>query len=399
MKPLSLLALPAKFALLTSAKIKIQRLKMEIANTFGLRSQKFRDLVDIKVPLVQAPMAGGWTTAELVATAANAGALGMIAAARLSVEQLKLMIKATRQLTDRPFGVNFLLAPPEPFDGQAETIQGGLNQLREQFNLPPQKGKLELPPPTSLEEQLELVLDQNTPVVSFAMANPAKYVEYIHARGALVFGTATTVEEAVELEKVGVDVIVAQGAEAGGHRATFSVYYGDELPLVGTMVLVPSVVDAVKCPVLASGGIMDGRGLIAALALGASGVQMGTRFLATPESGAFPDYRQKIFNARDTDTVVTWQFTGRPARSIRNRFIEHLDQSGMRPLPWPYQAVAAEDIYRAAVTENMSEIAPLLAGQGAMLARPNQSAAQVVAEVVVEAQQVLSELTSSENLS
>lgn len=343
------------------------------------------------MPIVQAPMAGGWTTAELVATAANAGALGMIAAARLSVEQLRAMIKATRQLTDRPFGVNFLLAPPEPFDGQAEVIQGGLNQLREQFNLPPQEGKLKLPPPTSLEEQLELILDQNIPVVSFAMGNPAKYVERIHAREALVFGTATTVEEAIELEKVGVDVIVAQGAEAGGHRATFSVQYGDELPLVGTIVLVPSIVDAVKCSVLASGGIMDGRGLVAALALGACGVQMGTRFLATPESGAFSDYRQEIFKARDVDTVMTWQFTGRPARSIRNRFIEHLDQLRIKPLPWPYQAVAAEDIYRAAVTENRGEIAPLLAGQGAALARPNQNAAEVVAEIIAEGQQVLGE--------
>lgn len=370
---------------------------METARTLGMRSQQFCDLLGVEVPIVQAPMAGGWTTAELVATSANAGALGMIVAARLSVEQLKSTIKATRQLTDRPFGVNFLLAPPEPFDGQAETVQAGLNQLRGQFNLQPQEGKLKLPLPTSLEEQLEIVLDQNTPVVSFAMGNPAKYVERIHAREALVFGTATTVEEAIELEKVGVDVIVAQGAEAGGHRATFSVHYGDELPLVGTIVLVPSVVDAVKCPVLASGGIMDGRGLIAALALGASGVQMGTRFLATSESGAFPAYRQEIFKARDVDTVMTWQFTGRPARSIRNRFIEHLDQSGIRPLPWPYQAVAAEDIYRAAVTENMGEIAPLLAGQGASLAHPNQSAAQVVAEVIAESEQVLRELTRGEN--
>ena len=368
---------------------------MGTAHTFGMKSQKFCDLLGIDVPIVQAPMAGGWTTAELVATAADAGALGMIAAARLSVEQLKAMIEATRQLTHRPVGVNFLLAPPEPFDGQAETIQAVLNQLREQFKLPPLEGELKLPPPTSLEEQLEIVLDQNMPVVSFAMGNPAKYVDRIHAHGALVFGTATTVEEAIKLEQVGVDVIVAQGAEAGGHRSTFSVHYGDELPLVGTMVLVPSVVDRVKCPVLASGGIMDGRGFIAALALGASGVQMGTRFLAAQESGAFSDYRQKIANARDTDTVVTWQFTGRPARSIRNRFIQHLDRSGIRPLPWPYQAVAAEDIYRAAITGNITEITPLLAGQGASLARLDQSAAQVVAEVIAEAEQLLRELSET----
>lgn len=365
---------------------------MGTAKPFGMKSRKFCDLVGIEVPIVQAPMAGGWTTAELVATAANAGALGMVAAARLSLEQLGTMIEATRQRTHRPFGVNFLLAPPEPFDGDAEALQAGLNQLREQFNLPRQEGPLKPPPPSPLEEQLELALDQSIPVISFAMGNPAKYVERIHAREALVFATATTVGEAMELEQAGVDVIVAQGAEAGGHRGTFSVQGEVEPPLVGTVVLVPGVVDAVNCPVLASGGIMDGRGLVAALALGACGVQMGTRFLATTESGAFPGYRQKISAARDVDTVLTWQFTGRPARSIWNRFIEHLDQSGISPLPWPFQAVAAEDIYRAAVTGNLGEIAPLLAGQGASLARPNQSAAEAVAEIVAEAQEVLGEL-------
>lgn len=368
---------------------------MKTANPFGSKAREFCNLIGVEVPIVQAPMAGGGTTAELVSAVANAGGMGMIAAARLSAEELESMIHATRRLTNRPFGVNFILAPPEPFDGQAETVQAGLNQLREQFNLPLQKGKLKLPPPASLEEQLEIVLNQKIPVVSFAMGNPAKFVDRIHEHEALVFGTATTVDEAVELEKAGVDVTVAQGAEAGGHRSTFSVHYGDDLPLIGTMVLVPNVVDAVKCPVLASGGIMDGRGFAAALALGASGVQMGTRFLATKESGAFPEYRQKIGSARDTDTVVTWQFTGRPARSIRNQFIEHLDREGITPLPWPYQAVAADDIYRAATSGHIAEIAPLLAGQGAALARPNQSAAEVVAEIVGDAQQVLRKLTKT----
>lgn len=362
---------------------------MKSTATFGMNAQKFCELVGIDTPIVQAPMAGGWTTSDLVAAVANAGGLGMIAASLLSVDQLRSMIVETRQRTDRTFGVNFLLAPPEPFDGHAEAVQLRLNQLREQFDLPLLEGALQQPPPAPIEEQLELVLEQNVTLVSFAMGNPVHYVERIHARGALVLGTATTVEEAVELEQVGVDAIVAQGAEAGGHRATFRVQYGDELPLVGTMVLVPSVVDAVQCPVLASGGIMDGRGLAAALVLGASGVQMGTRFLATSESGAFLDYRQKIAHAHDTDTVVTWQLTGRPARSIRNRLIAHLDQSGITPLPWPHQAVAAADLYRAAATGNQGEISPLLAGQGAGLARLDQSASDVVDEIASEAQQVL----------
>ncbi len=137
-------------------------------------------------------------------------------------------------------------------------------------------------------------------MVSFALGNPAAYVDRIHAQGALVFGTATTVEEALELEKAGIDLIVAQGADAGGHCSTFSVRYGDELPLIGTMVLVPSIVDAVQCPVVASGGSMDGRGLVAALALGACGVHMGTRFLTTRESGLFPEYRLIFFGPNKT---------------------------------------------------------------------------------------------------
>jgi nitronate monooxygenase len=246
-------------------------------------------------------------------------------------------------------------------------------------------------------EQLEIVFEQNIPVVSFALGNPSAYVDRIHAHGALVFGMVTTVAEAVALEEGGVDVVVAQGAEAGGHRSTFQVRYDEEPPLVGTMVLVPCIVDAVRCPVLASGGIMDGRGLVAALALGASGVQMGTRFLAAQESGAFPGYKEKILNAQETDTVITWQFTGRPARSIRNRFIQQLDEAGTTPLPWPYQRVVAGDIYRAAVTGNKAEFSLLLAGQGAGLARPHQSATQIVTEVVAEAQQLLKELANREN--
>jgi nitronate monooxygenase len=226
------------------------------------------------------------------------------------------------------------------------------------------------------------------------MGNPARFVDRIHAAGALVCAAATTVAEAVELESAGVDLIVAQGAEAGGHRATFRTPSDGPLPLVGTLVLVPCIVDAVRVPVIASGGIMDGRGLAAALALGASGVQMGTRFLMSRESGAYPDYRQRLEQARETDTFVTRQFTGRPARSLPNRLTGALEAASLDPLPWPYQGAVTGDLYSRAIDANQGDFAPLLAGQGTPLARSGQGAAEIVAEVAAQARQVLYDLAS-----
>lgn len=359
----------------------------------GPKAKQLCELLGVEVPIVQAPMAGGWTTAELVAGAANAGALGMIAAARLSAEQLRSILTATRQKTDRPFGVNFLMAAPEPFDGESQAVQAVLNAIRAEFGLPAPEAKPKPAPPPSLDELLEIALEAKVSVVSFAMGNPARFADRIHARGALLFATATTVQEAVDLEGAGADVIVAQGAEAGGHRSTYQAPPGSEFPLVGTMVLVPTVADRVRRPVLASGGVMDGRGLLAALALGASGVQMGTRFLATAESGAYPSYKQKLLTADATDTLVSRLFSGRPARGIRNRLIQALERAGVSALPWPHQSLAAVDLYGAAMAGDLAEIGILLAGQGAALARPGQSAAQVIAEVMGEAQRLLADLT------
>jgi nitronate monooxygenase len=229
--------------------------------------------------------------------------------------------------------------------------------------------------------------------VGFAMGSPVAYVERLHAAGTFVIGSATTVAEALELESAGVDAIVAQGSEGGGHRSTFVAREPEDTPLVGTMALVPQVVDAVGIPVIAAGGIMDGRGVAAALALGAQAAQLGTRFLLAEESGTTPGYRRRLLDAVETDTVVTNVFTGRVARAIRNSLIEEFTRAGARPLPWPRQTLAATDIYRASLAAD-GEWAPLLAGQGLRMARRVQPAAEIVAELVGELERTVSSLRS-----
>jgi nitronate monooxygenase len=164
--------------------------------------------------------------------------------------------------------------------------------------------------------------------------------------------------------------------------------------MVGTLALVPQVVDDISSsiPVVASGGIMDGRGLVASLALGAAGVVLGTRLLVARESGIFQAYQQRMFAAKETDTVITRSFTGRPARTICNRFIEEYHRSNSKPLAWPLQSLAADDIYRAAQASGKVEYYPLLAGQGLRLLKRDQSAAEIIREIVQDANKIISRL-------
>jgi nitronate monooxygenase len=364
---------------------------MDARSAFGPRAATLCGQFAIDVPIVQAPMAGGWTTPALAAAVANAGGLGMLAAARLSVDQLRRDIEATRALTTRRFGVNFLIAPPETFDGDADRMHAVLNPLRRELGLPDRDDRLPTALPSVIDAQIDVVVETGVPIVSFALGNPARYVSRLHAAGAIVVAAATCVDEARALEQAGIDVIVAQGAEAGGHRSTFDVHAG-ALPLVGTMVLVPCVADAVSVPVVASGGIVDGRGLAAALALGASAVQMGTRFLASHESGAYAAYREKLLQTPETGTVVTADYTGRPARSLPNRFIETVDRGGVGPLPWPFQSLAAEDVFRAGVAAGSAEYSPVLAGQGTPLLRADLPSAEIVRSVAADARAALAGL-------
>jgi nitronate monooxygenase len=194
-----------------------------------------------------------------------------------------------------------------------------------------------------------------------------------------------TVEDAVRAVASGADAVVAQGAEAGGHRSNFEVPDDGRVPLVGTFALVPQVARAVDVPVVAAGGVMDGGGLVAALALGAAGVQMGTRFLSARESGVPPAYRARIRAARDTDTVITRAVSGRPARAIRNRLVEALEAAGPPALGYPRQALASIDVREAAARAGRAEFLALFAGQAAGLAADEPEAEEIVRAVIEEA--------------
>jgi nitronate monooxygenase len=235
-----------------------------------------------------------------------------------------------------------------------------------------------------------VVLEERVPVFSFTFGLlPPEDLRALRAAGAFVMGTATSVREARALEAAGVDAIVAQGGEAGGHRGTF--LGPPERALTGTLALVPQVVDAVSLPVVAAGGIMDGRGVAAALALGARAASLGTAFLACPESGASRPYKDALLARAGGDdaTAITRAFTGRWARGLRNRFLEELD--GAPVLPYPLQHALTADLRREAAKAGKPDLLSLWAGQGAPLARA-RPAAELVRDVARETEEALARL-------
>jgi nitronate monooxygenase len=298
-------------------------------------------------------------------------------------------------------------------------VQEFLNKkFRKPLGLPLKSASLseydtnDLPPSTSkLSEQLQIVLEEKVPIASFAMGDPVKYVDQIHSTGAKIISMVTNVEDGISVAKNGSDIVMAQGAEAGGHRSLFDnnnkealVDDNDDenyenIPLIGTMALVPQIVDALKkeikdrsIPVIAAGGIADGRGLVAALALGASGIAIGTRFLVCRESGALQGYRERLLSSSETDTVVTKAFTGVPARVLSNTFVTEYEKSGLELLTWPLQRFVANDIYENAQTKDNANYYPLYSGQALRMLKRNQSAEEVINEIMVEAKEYLSSL-------
>ncbi|MGS0686021.1 NAD(P)H-dependent flavin oxidoreductase [Nakamurella sp. GG22] len=293
----------------------------------------------VRLPIVQAPMAGGWTTPALVAAVSEAGALGSIAGAMLSPDALREQIRAVRSFTAQPFAVNLFAPQPAPSDR-------GVTEWAAVTGVSPPS----LPVPrVEFADQLAVVVDERVPVLSFTFGIPP-----LDGVDCCTVGTATTVAESVAIAEAGVDAVVAQGFEAGGHRGTFltSATSGNAPEAIGTMALVPQVVDAVTIPVLASGGIMDGRGIAAARALGAAAVQLGTAFLRTSEAATGAGYR----SALDRPTTVTRVLTGRYARAVRTPLVDRLTESGAPPPDYP--------LPRSFLPEP-----PMLAGQGGPMAR------------------------------
>ena len=339
----------------------------------------------IRYPIVQAPMAGS-TPPALVAAVSNAGGLGSLGAALLPPEELRRAIGEIRRLTDKPFNVNLFAwrEPDRPDPTAVAAVVAALAPYRARVGLP-DDAVLPLPPSfgTLLEGQLAVVCDEAVPIFSFTFGIPP--LDKVQATEAVIMGTATTVEEAVALEQAGVDVVVAQGAEAGGHRGGFLAPF--DASMVGTLALVPQVVDRVRVPVVASGGIMDGRGIAAGLALGAQGAQLGTAFLACPESGAHPVHRAALSRSSDTGTCITAVYSGRPARAIRTTLIRDLETLP-GPLEFPLQYARTGPIHHAAAEAGDEDLMFLLAGQAAGLTR-SLPAAELVETLARETETVI----------
>lgn len=328
-------------------------------------------------------MAGGITSPELVSAVSNAGGLGVLGAARLMPEQMREQIRKIKSQTSKPFGVNLLLAAPEDDGQEASDVQNILNNFRSELGLKPSDNTQIQLPESKLPEQIDIIIEERVPVLSFGLGNPKSFVGEAHSHGVKVMAMVTTVVEAQEVIAGGSDVVIAQGGEAGGHRSTFKLDENGHGQVVGTMALVPQIADvAGNIPIAAAGGIMDGRGIAASLALGAQGVQLGTLFLTAKESGAFPAYKKTLLESTEVDTLITSVFTGRPARAVRNHFVDEFENSDVEPLNWPYQGIAADDIYKEAAKGDNGEFFPLLAGQGLRLSKQERDAAQIVSDLV-----------------
>jgi nitronate monooxygenase len=355
------------------------------------RSTPLTELLGIEHPLIQAPMAV-FAGPELAAAVSKAGGLGSLGTASVPPADVAEQANAVRAQTDAPFAINFFChEAPRLDDAAAERAGTAVAGVYAQLDLgdPP---AAEVPPIAFDDDRLAAALESGAAVVSFHFGLPASdAVDALHERGATVMSSATTVDEAVELERRGADVVIAQGAEAGGHRASFLVE-GDDGP-VGTMALVPQVADAVDVPVVAAGGIADGRGLAASLALGAAGAQIGTAYLACPETNVHPLHRTALADARADRTTITRNFSGRPARALRNEMAE-MALGRDEILAFPAQLSLTAPLSHTAAERGSSELMAMWAGQGAPLAN-EQGAAELTAEIAREGESALRSLGAS----
>jgi nitronate monooxygenase len=330
-------------------------------------NRRFTDLVGIGLPIILAPMAGPGT-ADLAIAVSEAGGLGSLPCAMLSAEQARSDLHVIRQRTSKPVNANFFChSPPAPDVVRearwTERLAGYYRELG-----------IEPSPPTAAartpfdDAMCALIEEQRPRVVSFHFGLPERHLlDRVKATGALVLASATTAEEARWLEAQGCDAIVAQGYEAGGHRGMFLT--DAVASQAGTLALVPQVVDSVKVPVVAAGGIADGRGIAAAFALGAAAVQVGTAYLFCPEAKVSAPHRAALKSGRDDSTVLTNVFTGRPARGIVNRLVREVGPISAEAPAFPLAANAAGPLRAAAEQQGSGEFSPLWSGQAAALGR------------------------------
>ena len=302
-------------------------------------------LLGIEHPIIQGGMA--WTaTAELVAAVSNAGGIGIIGAGQMPTEVLRGEIRRAKELTDKPFGVNLMLLTPH------------------------------------IDELVAMVIEEGVDAVTTGAGNPAKYMEALKAAGIKVLTVVPSVALAKRMESIGADAVIGEGMEAGGH-------IGD----LTTLVLIPQLVDAVSIPVVAAGGIADGRGVAAAFALGAEGVQVGTRFMCAEECTIHPDIKAQVIKAKDRDTVVTGRSTGHPVRVIKNKLSRQIMELDRANRPDEIEALGAGKL-ALAMRNGDTDMGSLMAGQAAALVCQIQPAAQIVTEMLAEAQDVMVRLSA-----
>jgi nitronate monooxygenase len=364
------------------------------------------DMFGIKYPIVASGM-GFVSGPTLVAAVSNAGGLGVLGAASLTPEELRESIRKTKDLTDKPFGVD-LPMPPQleevDFNATEDTLRAQMppeavafaNKFRDELGLPHVRGKAGLQV-FSIEftrECFKISLEERIPIFVSAVGNPSWAVPEAHANGMKVMGAIGLVKHARRLVEAGVDVIIAQGTEAGGHTGR-----------IGTMALVPQVIDAIRpTPVLAAGGIADGRGLVAALAMGAIGAWIGTAFVTTEEAcvetieyGYMSQWevdlwKRKILEATEDDTIISRVLTGKTLRMIRNKFQETWEKRGWPVLPTPRQNVLLADLLEGIRQAKLEGYTLPVGGQISGMIKKIKPAAEVVNEIAEEATHILEKL-------
>jgi nitronate monooxygenase len=332
------------------------------------QDRRLLDLFGIDHPIIQAPVAGP-NTPQLAIAVAEAGGLGSLAAAMLTPELLRVELQTVRQQTDRPINVNFFCHIAPVVDAARETAwRKRLARYYAELGVPASAadgGAVRLPFGAAMGEVL---LEFKPKVASFHFGLPDEaLLKPLRDAGIVIVSSATTVEEARWLEARGVDAVVAQGVEAGGHRGMFLT--DDIASQPGTLALVPQVVDAVRVPVIAAGGIADGRGVAAALALGAAGVQLGTAFLLSPEAKTPAIHRMALKSKHADVTALTNVFTGRPARGVMNRVMREIGPMAPEAPAFPLAAGAASPLRAAGEKQGSGDFTPLWSGQSALLAR------------------------------
>jgi nitronate monooxygenase len=357
--------------------------------TVKTRKMKWKNeltaLLGIEYPIVQAPMLGV-TTPAMVAAISNNGGLGSLPVGGLSPEKTAELIRHTKELTNKPFAVNLFADNTRYEKGEdIQPMQNFLEKLCRTNNIPFQTQAIEAFHVFSYKDVIEVLLGEDVPIVSFTFGIPEdETIQALKTRGVTLIGTATSVKEAQLLENKGIDIVTAQGFEAGGHRGSFIP--DDPLPMVGLMALLAAIQRAVNKPVLAAGGISNGAAIKAAFTMGAKGVQIGTAFIPTDESGASEAHKRAVLEAVETDSVVTNAITGRWARGIRNKLISEIEKSGI-PVPSYQKQMSLTSTIRAfALQQNNKDFMALWAGQAGAATEEIVSAASIFKKLISEAE-------------